>query len=393
MKTKDLILVIDDQPNNLKVIAGLLADEYEISIASNGETALSMLEKAQPDLILLDIMMPGMDGFETCKQLKSNPNTASIPVIFLTAKTDIDDITKGFKCGAVDYVTKPFNPAEVKARVKNHLGLYKSQNLLSLKNLELLEAELELTNMLDISRNQNERLKSFAHIVSHNLRSHARNISSLLEYLKEESQALEESEIYRLLKNASSNLLDTITNLSEVAILAAGDKKDFKVVNLGTVIEKALENVSALAKSQGVILINQVPENIQVLGIPAYTDSIILNLLTNAIKYSDPAKESFVRLSYTNESGLICIHVEDNGLGIDLVKFGKQLFGMYKTFHDHHDSKGFGLFITKNQIEAIGGKIEVESSPGIGTRFKVYFQPEKRLKNLSETLPSNATLA
>lgn len=393
MKTKDLILVIDDQPNNLKVIAGLLSDEYEISIASNGETALSMLEKAQPDLILLDIMMPGMDGFETCKQLKSNPNTASIPVIFLTAKTDIDDITKGFKCGAVDYVTKPFNPAEVKARVKNHLGLYKSQNLLSLKNLELLEAELELTNMLDISRNQNERLKSFAHIVSHNLRSHARNISSLLEYLKEESQALEESEIYRLLKNASSNLLDTITNLSEVAILAAGDKKDFKVVNLGTVIEKALENVSALAKSQGVILINQVPENIQVLGIPAYTDSIILNLLTNAIKYSDPAKESFVRLSYTNESGLICIHVEDNGLGIDLVKFGKQLFGMYKTFHDHHDSKGFGLFITKNQIEAIGGKIEVESSPGIGTRFKVYFQPEKRLKNLSETLPSNATLA
>lgn len=393
MKTKDLILVIDDQPNNLKVIAGLLSDEYEISIAGNGEMALSMLEKAQPDLILLDIMMPGMDGFETCKQLKSNPNTASIPVIFLTAKTDIDDITKGFKCGAVDYVTKPFNPAEVKARVKNHLGLYKSQNLLSLKNLELLEAELELTNMLDISRNQNERLKSFAHIVSHNLRSHARNISSLLEYLKEESQALEESEIYRLLKNASSNLLDTITNLSEVAILAAGDKKDFKVVNLGTVIEKALENVSALAKSQGVILINQVPENIQVLGIPAYTDSIILNLLTNAIKYSDPAKESFVRLSYTNESGLICIHVEDNGLGIDLVKFGKQLFGMYKTFHDHHDSKGFGLFITKNQIEAIGGKIEVESSPGIGTRFKVYFQPEKRLKNLSETLPSNATLA
>ncbi|MCA0426596.1 MAG: hybrid sensor histidine kinase/response regulator [Bacteroidetes bacterium] len=392
MKTKDLILVIDDQPNNLKVIAGLLANEYEISIASNGETALSMLEKAQPDLILLDIMMPGMDGFETCKQLKSNPNTASIPVIFLTAKTDIDDITKGFKCGAVDYVTKPFNPAEVKARVKNHLGLYKSQNLLSLKNLELLEAELELTNMLDISRNQNERLKSFAHIVSHNLRSHARNISSLLEYLKEENQALEESEIYRLLKNASSNLLDTITNLSEVAILAAGDKKDFKVVNLGMVIEKALENVSALAKSQGVNLINQVPENIQVLGIPAYTDSIILNLLTNAIKYSDPAKESFVRLSYSNESGLICIHVEDNGLGIDLVKFGKQLFGMYKTFHDHHDSKGFGLFITKNQIEAIGGKIEVESSPGIGTRFKVYFQPEKRLKNLSETLPGSATL-
>lgn len=387
---KELILVIDDQPNNLKVIAGLLGEDYTISIAGNGAMALKMLENAQPDLILLDIMMPGMDGFETCKNLKSNPKTASIPVIFLTAKTDIDDITRGFKCGAVDYITKPFNPAEVKARVENHIRLYKAQSLLNIKNKELHEVELELLNMLDISRNQNERLKSFANIVSHNLRSHSRNISTLIEYLQEENLELMNSEMFTMLKTASSNLLDTITNLSEVAVLASGNREEFKVIEISSAIEKAVENVSALAKSQQVKIENSVPESVVVLGIPAYIDSIILNLLTNGIKYADSAKEAFVKLSYSDEFGLICIHVEDNGLGIDLVRYGKQLFGMYKTFHNHPDAKGFGLFITKNQVEAIGGKIEVESHPGVGSRFKVYFQPEKRLKNISETLLVNS---
>lgn len=127
---KDVIMVVDDQPNNLKVIGSVLGEEYTISIANNGRNALKLLDNFLPDLILLDIMMPEMDGYEVCKKLKENFLTKDIPVIFLTAKTDIADIVKGFECGGVDYITKPFNPLEVKVRVKNHLKLYHSEKAL-----------------------------------------------------------------------------------------------------------------------------------------------------------------------------------------------------------------------------------------------------------------------
>ncbi len=121
---KDLILVVDDQPNNLKVIASILQDDYVLSFANNGLNALKMLEKKMPDLILLDVMMPDMDGYEVCRRILSDPKSKHIPVIFLSAKTNIDDIVKGFQSGAVDYITKPFNSLEVKVRVKNHLNLH-----------------------------------------------------------------------------------------------------------------------------------------------------------------------------------------------------------------------------------------------------------------------------
>lgn len=131
---KDVILVVDDQPNNLKVIASVLGDTYTISIANNGANALKMLEILKPDLILLDVMMPDMDGYHVCKKIKENSYTCHIPVIFLTAKSDIDDIIKGFEIGGIDYITKPFNPKELRVRVKNHLDLFHAQNSLIIRN-------------------------------------------------------------------------------------------------------------------------------------------------------------------------------------------------------------------------------------------------------------------
>lgn len=123
-KAKDLILAVDDVPRNLQVLGNLLKEEnYRMSFAENGEQALKMVSRTPPDLILLDIMMPGMDGFEVCKQLKSSPETKDIPVIFLTGKSEIEDIIKGFEIGGVDYVTKPFNGIELLVRIKTHLEL------------------------------------------------------------------------------------------------------------------------------------------------------------------------------------------------------------------------------------------------------------------------------
>jgi putative two-component system response regulator len=141
---KHTILIVDDTPANIDVLRGLLSHEYRIKVALDGERALAIINKESPDLVLLDIMMPGMDGYEVCAQLKSNPSTSKFPVIFVTAKHEVDDETKGLKLGAVDYITKPITPSIVKARVKTQLALYDQERHLETL-VELRTAEVEKT--------------------------------------------------------------------------------------------------------------------------------------------------------------------------------------------------------------------------------------------------------
>lgn len=139
---KTLILVVDDNPQNLKVLGNILKDNtsHGLAFAMNGYEALDFVSKEKPDMVLLDIMMPDMDGYEVCQKLRSNPETAEIPVIFITAKTETEDVVKGFKAGGVDYVTKPFHEAELLMRIQTHMELKLSRDLLKEKNRELSEA-------------------------------------------------------------------------------------------------------------------------------------------------------------------------------------------------------------------------------------------------------------
>jgi len=132
---KQLILIVDDTPENVRLLASLLTDDYEIAIATNGAQALEMIKDTPPDLILLDVMMPEMDGFEVCRRVKNNLATRTLPVIFLTASTEVDDIVRGFEAGGVDYVTKPFKAIELKARVKTHIQFQQLKSLLSMCSL------------------------------------------------------------------------------------------------------------------------------------------------------------------------------------------------------------------------------------------------------------------
>jgi len=239
------------------------------------------------------------------------------------------------------------------------------------------KAEEELKLVLNLTKNQNERLKNFAHIVSHNLRSHSGNLTALLDYLFRERPELKELESTKMIQFAAENLKETITHLSEVALLNTSELKQLESVNLAETIEKAIHNIAALAKKANVSVLNEVKENATILAIPAYLDSIVLNFLTNAIKYQSKNTNSFVKLFVEKQKEFMVLHVEDNGLGIDLEKHAKKLFGMYKTFHHHEDARGVGLFITKNQVEAMGGFIEVESKVDVGTTFKINFKYEE----------------
>jgi signal transduction histidine kinase len=234
--------------------------------------------------------------------------------------------------------------------------------------------EEELKQILKLTQLQNNRLQNFAHIVSHNLRSHSGNIKSLIDLLIEEKPEISEDELVLMIRQSSNNLLETISHLSEVAMMNVKENELLSKLNVSVILEKAIENVSALAKNSNVQIINKLHGEEMIQGIPAYLDSILLNFLTNGIKYRSADKESFIKISSQKIGDFVMIAFEDNGLGIDLKKNGSKIFGMYKTFHKHADSRGIGLFITKNQIESMGGRIEVESEVGVGTTFKIFFK-------------------
>jgi len=237
--------------------------------------------------------------------------------------------------------------------------------------------EEELRHILRLTQTQNDRLKNFAHIVSHNLRSHSGNIQSLIELMMEDKPDLKEYEFAKLIQVSSSNLRETITHLSEVAAMNVKENEKLSTVDLNLTVEKAIINVNAIAKNAEVKIINELKGDEKILGIPAYLDSIVLNFLTNGIKYRAMERESFIKIKSEKLNHYIVLLIEDNGLGIDLKRHGNKLFGMYKTFHGNPDSRGIGLFITKNQVEALGGRIDVDSTVGIGTTFKIFFKNEE----------------
>ncbi|MDR6301450.1 sensor histidine kinase [Mesonia maritima] len=240
------------------------------------------------------------------------------------------------------------------------------------------ESKEKLKSYLNVTKDQNQRLLNFAHIVSHNLRSHSGNLKMLLDLMNMQyKDQLKENEIMPLFDQAIEGLGETIQNLNEVVLVHTSDKKKFKKLNLIKYLDASLESISAIIKDEKVVIEKPHEKQVDILAIPAYLESILLNLLTNAIKYRSPDRQSHIAISLENSGRFISLAVKDNGLGIDLVKHKEKLFGMYKTFHDHSDSRGIGLFITKNQIEAMGGFIEVESEVNKGSLFKVYFKNGK----------------
>ncbi|WP_051605536.1 PAS domain-containing sensor histidine kinase [Sediminibacter sp. Hel_I_10] len=237
------------------------------------------------------------------------------------------------------------------------------------------KAEDEIKMLLKTTEQQNMRLLNFAHIVSHNLRSHTGNLEMLLNLLKDEFPEATRNDYFPLINDAVNNLSETISHLNEVSTTNTKNH-ELESLNLLEYTNKAISSIKALAIETDANIIVDIDKGISILGIPAYLDSILLNFLTNAIKYRRQDVKPIIELSAKKEDKLIKFNIEDNGLGIDLEQNGHKLFGMYKVFHRHDDARGLGLFISKNQIDAIGGSVEVKSEVNKGTTFSIYFQYE-----------------
>jgi len=256
--------------------------------------------------------------------------------------------------------------------------LWKKQNII-INHIAIVEditekkkAEEELNQSFMLVSEQNKRLLNFSYIVSHNLRSHTSNIQLIADLLENSKSKDEQDEMITLLKKVSQSLDETMRNLNEVVNIRNNINLKIENLNLNNFIENTLSLLKPQIENKSAIVENNASDDIFIEYNRAYLESILYNFISNALRYSHPDRNPIITLSFNkNEKSL---SIKDNGIGIDLKRNKEDLFGMYKTFNNNPDAKGLGLFLTKNQIDAMGGKIETESELGIGTNFIIYFK-------------------
>ncbi|WP_158974717.1 PAS domain-containing sensor histidine kinase [Cellulophaga sp. L1A9] len=236
-------------------------------------------------------------------------------------------------------------------------------------------AEIKLKKFAEITGQQNNSLTNFAHMVSHDLRSHSTNLSVLTSLIEDEKDPEERKQILEMLKSATNSLNSTVYNLNEV-VQSSDTNIHTKLVqvNILKAITTVQNNISTLFQDKKGMCVLDVNPDYFVPVVPAYLDSILLNLFTNSLKYCAPNRTPIIKICTLLLDKQLQLTFEDNGKGIDMAKFGKTIFGMNKTFHRNKDARGVGLYIIKNQIEAMGGTISVTSEVNIGTKFTINFK-------------------
>ncbi|VXD21789.1 response regulator [Planktothrix paucivesiculata] len=359
------ILIVDDTPDNLRLLSKTLSEQgYEVQCAINGNLALMAVKHEPPDLILLDIKMPEMDGYEVCKRLKNQAETAEIPVIFLSALDDVFDKVKAFNVGGADYITKPFQVEEVFARIENQLTICRLQQQLQTKNIKLEQLNQEL-------QRSNRELEEFAYIVSHDLQQPLQTITGFAELLlalKSEINLEEEAEEYVTpILEEGIRMQELIQNLLEYSRVGT-KKRHFEITNCQEILRKSLGHLhSAIEESCAIITHETLPtlraDRIQ-LG------QLFQNLIGNGIKYQRPNIQPKIVISVQEKPEEWLFRVEDNGIGIKPENFDR-IFQVFQRLHTYQDypGSGVGLAICKKIVERHQGKIWLESEWGIGTTF------------------------
>jgi len=351
---KSRILVVDDIAKNLQVIGTMLRGEgYHVMPATSGAQALERVRAQVPDLILLDLMMPEMDGLEVCRRLKDGPPTESVPVIFLTASNEMEHLVQGFAVGAVDYVTKPFNAPELLARVRTHLELQQARRRL---------------------RDMNNEKNEFLGVAAHDLRSPLTAVKGFSEEILVEPgmDRAELVDLARRIKDEADRMVEMVQNLLDVNAIERGElRANPSPCPLSELVRSVVGSYQprAAAKQQAICIDDQ-DAPVVAFGDPALTRQVVDNLISNAIKYSPRGKNIRVRLHAS--SGLAHCEVQDEGPGLS-AEDQERLFGKFARLSAKptagEPSIGLGLSIVKRLVEAMNGRVWCESEPGRGATF------------------------
>jgi PAS domain S-box-containing protein len=235
------------------------------------------------------------------------------------------------------------------------------------------EVEIRNQHLLDVATSQNKRLMNFAHIVSHNLRSHAANFKMLFELMDLQENPVKREEVEEHLRAATHGLSETVEHLNEVVVMSQEVAEDMVPVPLAAAVQSSLRSLSGSIAKAAVQVSIDIPSNLKVMAVRAYLDSVFNNLISNSMRYRSPERTPTIHVEAHTADGKVYVEFTDNGLGIDLDRYRDKVFGMYKTFHRHPEAKGIGLFIVKNQIEAMNGSIRIESEVDRFTTLKMQF--------------------
>jgi len=369
---EQLILIIDDNSSNLSVINDYLAEQqFKVVIARNGESGFHRAKLTQPNLILLDVMMPGIDGFETCIQLKADRQTAHIPVIFMTALNDVANKVKGFQVGGVDYLTKPFQHEEVLARVKTHLNLQLQANQLQQKNGELQAMSAELVKL-------NADKDKFFAIMAHDMKSPflpLLGFSELLALAVDTAPREQIKHMAQQIYQSSKNVYRLLENLLSWSQLQQGRMiYQPQEINLGKLISQNVSLFSDNALVKGIKLEHQVALELRVYADKDMVEMILRNLISNALKFTAADGQIGISATILSEPmGWVEVAVQDTGVGMSAEM-------CHKVFQlEHHvttlgtaqeQGTGLGLMICQEMVVKHGGRIWVESEGGVGTTVK-----------------------
>ncbi len=391
------ILVVDDIAANRNLLGATLEPKgYEVLLAPNGAAALKVAARSRPNLILMDVNMPEMDGYEACRQLKGMPGLAEIPVIFITANDDPESLVKGFQAGGVDYITKPFKEQEVLMRVETHVKIHTLTRALETSNAELAAKNSEL--QLEVQRRKqaedkandaNEAKSRFLSFISHEMRSPLNAIIGFSEELVDAlaSDALAQSrEDATRVRSAGGHLLGLINNLLDLSKIEAGKMpltiEEFALVPLVTELSKDME---PLVRRNGNRLSVQANGEIgTVRADSTKLKQVLMNLISNAGKFTkngtirlEIEKTSNIERSTSNVEGAdecFTIRVSDSGIGMT----GDQMQRLFQPYQQATDSTarqfggtGLGLAISRQFCQLMGGDLTVASESGKGSTFTV----------------------
>lgn len=361
MSDKGLILVVDDVPQNLQVLRSTLQKEgYRIAAANNGQVALRYLQKEVPDLILLDVMMPEINGFEVCREIKSQKIFQDVPVIFLTARTEVEDVISGFDAGGVDYITKPFNMAELLMRVKTHMELKQARD-------QLLDYTEELKAL-------NEEKTEFLGIASHDLKNPLTAVLMLADAVAQDEDSPDYvRERGQQILHSGRRMMDIITNLLDINRIESGrlepEPELFDVQDLLTELVMSHERQ---AKAKNLTLEWQPSDALLLLQTDWQLFAQILeNLLSNAIKYSPEGRTITLGAS---EGDQITCFIRDQGPGFsesDKAKMYRKFARLSARPTAGENSTGLGLSIVKRLSRLLGAELRCESALGEGSTFYV----------------------
>lgn len=363
---KPTILIVDDTADNLGVLANLLSGfGYGIRAATDGAKALKSVRLSLPDLILLDVKMPGMDGYEVCKQLKADRATAAVPIIFISALGEVVDKVKAFEVGGADYITKPFQAAEVVARVRTHLRLAQQQ--------------VQLKREVEAKQKARDALKVFIHAVSHDLRNPVTgmkySLESLLQQARDDSEGRVSLDLQtlELFNEGCDRILrltdDLVRSQQSQPKLMWGESLSLQSVSLYELGQRLLQSWVRRYEECNAKLTFDIPPRVpNVMADPQQLSRVFDNLLSNALKYNPPGVNAIVAATDdVGERDFVGITVSDDGVGIEN---SERLFALGRRGENVAvPGEGLGLYICQQIVKAHGGTMGVESKLGVGSKF------------------------